>query len=254
VWPRISPWRLELFRWYARRFVGRHFHTVRVAGRGAVGADVPLVVYANHASWWDPMLLLLVQERVGPGRSHYAPVDARALDRYAMLKRMGFFGVEQHHARGAVQFLRTSQAILGRSGTALWLTPQGRFADVRERPVRFQRGLGALAARCQHTLFLPLAIEYTFWEERLPEALIWIGSPTLVECGNDADVRGWTHFFEEQLRALQERLAAAATQRQSSEFEIVLKGSGGVTGVYDAWRALLARLRGQSFQKEHGTL
>jgi 1-acyl-sn-glycerol-3-phosphate acyltransferase len=252
--PQVSPVWLGLFRWYARRFVSRHFHTVRLAGHTAVREDLPLVLYANHASWWDPMMLMLLQQRMAPGRTHYAPVDARAIERYAMFKRMGFFGVEQQHARGAVQFLRTSQAILNQPGTALWITPQGRFADVRERPLHFHRGLGALAARSRRTLFLPIALEYTFWEERLPEALVWMGQPTVVERGEEFDEGTWTRLFERELLGLQERLAVAVMRRRSEDFQVILKGARGVTRAYDTWRALVARLRGRPFQKEHGTL
>ena len=72
-------------------------------------------------------------------------------------------------------FLRTTRAILESRRNLVWLTPQGRFMDVRERPIRLQRGLGALAAQREEVEFLPLAIEYSFWTEPRPEILISFG-------------------------------------------------------------------------------
>lgn len=252
--PRVSPLLLRLFRAYARRFVAKHFHAVRMTGQVRVPDESGLVVFCNHASWWDPMMLFLGGNQIAPSRRHYAPVDARAIERYPMFKRMGLFGVEQGHRGGAARFLRISQTILNQPNTALWITPQGRFADVRERPVRFQRGLGVLAARCRRTLFVPVAMEYTFWEERLPEALIHVGQPIWVEEGGEFRARMWTRLLEQTLLEAQDRLAGLTIRRDAREFRTLLSGTVGVNRVYDLWRAMVARLQGRLFQKEHGNL
>jgi hypothetical protein len=199
------------------------------------------------------LILLLLKDVVAPGRSAYGPVDAAAIERYAMFKRMGFFGVDQNSTRGAVQFLRLSRAILGRPQTSLWLTPQGRFADVRERPV-FRRGLGMLAARCERALFVPAALEYPFWEERLPEALAWVGEPIVVDSRDAADEARWTSVLESRLAETQTKLADASIRRDAAAFRTVLAGRSGVGGVYDVWRGLKARIQGKPFRKEHGQL
>lgn len=252
--PPISPTLLRWFRWYGRRYVARHFHTVRLAGTFAGQDDLPLVLYSNHASWWDPMMAQVLADEVLPDRRHYAPVDREAIERYKFFKRLGFFGVEQHHLRGAREFLWTSRAILETPGSALWITPQGRFADVRERPPGFQRGVGVLASRCRVGVFIPVALEYTFWEERLPEALIWVGQPTLVEGTGRSDAKRLSRLLEQNLINAQDDLAQAAIRRDTSRFVTVLRGRAGVNGLYDGWRSLAARLRGQRFRREHGKL
>ena len=97
----------------------------------------PPVIYVNHASWWDPLVLLLLTHQLYPGRKFFAPMDAKALERYGFFRRIGCFGVELGSLRGAKQFLGASLAALGLPDGGLCVTPQGRFADVRERPVRF---------------------------------------------------------------------------------------------------------------------
>ena len=145
--PVVSQMTLRFFQRIVRMYFRRHFRSVMVQQAETLESLTgPLIVYANHSSWWDPMVSVLLAETLLPGRKHYAPMDAAALKRYPILAKIGIFPVEMATARGAAQFLRTSQAILA-SGGVVWITPQGRFADSRERPLGFKPGLGALAAR-----------------------------------------------------------------------------------------------------------
>ena len=255
--PRISPLLLRGFTWYCRGYIRSHFHSLRVC-RGGLPPDAvgwPLVLYTNHASWWDPLVGLALKTEFFSGRSLFAPMDAAMLARYRIFSKLGFFGVEQGSRRGAVEFLRTSEAILQSPQHLLAVTPQGRFADVRERPVRFQAGLGHLATRVERAAFLPMAVEFVFWEERLPEILVRFGEPVEVHREHAAAFTHdyWTRLFEQKLEANQDALSLEAQRRNASGFKTLLLGGAGQGGVYDLWRALKARLRGESFTKEHGT-
>ena len=255
--PPISPLLLRWFTWYCRGYIRRHFHSLRVslAGLPPNNTGLPLVIYTNHASWWDPLVGLVIKDTFFSERALFTPIDAAMLARYRMFAKLGFFGVEQGGRRGAVQFLRTAETILGSPHHLLAVTPQSRFADVRERPVRFQSGLGHLATRVQRAVFLPMATEFVFWEERLPEILVRFGEPVEVrrEHATAFTHDYWTDLFEQKLESNQDALSLEAQRRNSSEFKTLLLGGAGQGGIYDLWRALKARLRGESFTKDHGT-
>jgi 1-acyl-sn-glycerol-3-phosphate acyltransferase len=254
--PRISPLLLRWFTWYCRGYLRRHFHSLRVsrAGLPRDTRGLPLVIYTNHASWWDPLVGLVIKDSFFSDRTLFTPIDAAMLARYRMFAKLGFFGVEQHGCRGAVQFLRTSEAILQSPQHLLAVTPQSRFADVRERPVRFQAGLGHLAKRVERAVFLPMVSEFVFWEERLPEILVRFGEAVEIrrEQASAFTHDYWTDLFEQKLEATQDALSVEAQRRNASEFKTLLLGGAGQGGVYDFWRAFKARLRGQHFNKEHG--
>jgi 1-acyl-sn-glycerol-3-phosphate acyltransferase len=254
--PRISPLLLRWFTWYSRRYVCRHFHSLRVslAGLPPETRGFPLVIYTNHASWWDPLVGLVIKDTFFAERALFAPIDAAMLARYRMFAKLGFFGVDQHSRRGAVQFLRTSEGILQSPQHLLAVTPQGRFADVRERPLRFQPGLGHLATRVECAVFLPMATEFVFWEERLPEILVRFGEPVDVSREHAMAFTHdyWSDLLEHKLESNQDALSLEAQERDASAFKTLLLGGAGQGGVYDLWRALKARLRGASFTREHG--
>jgi hypothetical protein len=189
-----------------------------------------------------------------PDRHAFAPIDAKALDRYRFFKKLGFFGVEPGSRRGAVAFMQTATSISADSKSVLWLTPQARFRDIRERPPRFAAGLGHLAARQPHLAFVPLAIEYVFWEERLPEVLVRFGEPIKPSASALAGLSAtdWTSKLEAALAHAQDRLAEASLERDPARFRVLAKGRSGVGAVYDWWCALRARVSGQSHRWEHG--
>lgn len=247
--PAISRPLLAMFQYIVRRYFRRQFHGVRLAAAHDIGSIAgPLIIYANHGSWWDPMVAYLLADRLFPDRRHFAPMDADALARYPVLRRLGVFPVELRTPRGAVQFLRTGQAIL-RSGGVLWVTPQGQFTDTRQRPLVFKPGLAALAARLGECTVIPLAIEYTFWDERLPEALLLFGDPIRVS-SQAAD------SLEPQLIAALETTMDALKQRtltRSPEaFDRILSfNAGGAGGFYALGQRLKALARRERYQAEH---
>ena len=247
--PEVSPLLLSVFGRYTERHLARHFQALRlaksqrpdlVAARGK-----PLIVYFNHPSWWDPLVCAQLAAQLLPDRRHYAPIDPGVLGDNPLFARLGFFAIEPGTARGARRFLAVSQDVLRRSDTALWLAAEGRSADPRERPLRLRSGISHLAARVRSAVLLPLALEYPFWEERLPEALARFGEE--IPAGDaDLDPGDWTPVLESRLESALESLAAESLCRDPARFEALLS-SGGPGGVSTAWRRLKERFRRTPF-------
>jgi 1-acyl-sn-glycerol-3-phosphate acyltransferase len=248
---RLLSWFAHYLRWY----IGRHFGGIRLANssRFPVAAG-PLIVYANHASWWDPLAFIIISRYFLPTACHYAPMDAAALKYYGFLRKLGIFPVEIGTRRGAGQFLRAANEILSAPNSVLWLTPEGRFTDVRTRPAAFRAGLGALVARLGACSVVPLAFEYTFWDERLPEILISCGQPIEVTDANQHSAAEWSDRLAAQLAVAQDELEALAKLRDPARFETILSGRVGVTGVYEAWKRWVALFTGRAYQGSHGSI
>lgn len=252
----ISPVLLSAFLRYIQWSLKRHFHRVHLATGGEpsqFAPEHPLIVYLNHASWWDPLLMLWLGARLYPGRRQYGPMDAAQLERYSFFKRLGVFGVRQGGSMSARSFLRHSESLLSQKGAMLWLTPQGRFADIRERPVRFAPGLAHLATRLPHAVFIPLAFEYTFGQERHPEIFIRFGSP---QTGNElgADVLSARATLERSMETNQDALKDAVCFRTPDSFTTLLTGRGGASVPYDLWRKFKASISRTSVNLNHGNL
>ncbi len=246
-----SPRLLSLFALYLHWYVGRHFHALRLAHAARFPSVTgPLIVCVNHPSWWDPLTCILLSRALLPGANHYAPIDAAALEHYSFFRRLGLFPVEQGTARGAAQFLRGAKAVLASRFSVLWMTPQGAFTDVR-MPIIFRGGLGALVQRVPAVTIVPIVIEYTFWDERLPEIL--------VNCGDCIHLTNVTATVAQDrtthaLALAQQELAALAMARDPQRFETVAAGGSGVAGIYGIWKRLGARALGRKYRPEHSSI
>jgi hypothetical protein len=194
--------------------------------------------------------MMWLGRRCYPGRSQYGPIEASQLERYSFFKYLGVFGIEKGTVSGARRFLRVSEAILARDGAMIWLTPQGRFADVRERPSSFASGLAHLALRQPEAVFVPLALEYGFGAERLPEIRLRFGIP-MEGAAIGGDVAQTQARLERSLEETMDALARAVIEKHEDAFETLLSGKGGASLPYDLWRRLKALLRGERPRLNH---
>lgn len=252
--PRVWHWLFNTFRNYAVRYVRRHFHAVRLSAASAPlpPTDAPVLVVLNHPAWWDPMICFVLSREFGDGREHFGAIDAVAVRKYQFFTRLGFFGIDPDSVRGAAEFLRTGQAILTGSNRVLWVTAQGRFTDVRVRPLGLRSGVGHLAARLESGSVLPVALEYTFWTERTPEALVRIGPALDIASAPGRSGREWTTAIEDALTDTLDGLSREAMTRDPLLFKPLIIGQAGVGGMYDRWRRMLAWVRGERFDPAHG--
>ena len=228
-----------------RRQMRRQFRALRVLRPGLpkVPEGRPLVVFANHPSWWDPAFFIVLSAALFPGRPFFGPMEAAALERYRFMRRIGIFGIEPGTPAGAARMLRAGGRILSQPGNVLWLTAQGSFTDPRA-PVVLQRGLSRLLARAEDALALPVALEYPFWSEKRPEALAAFGAP--LRAGDATEAR-----LQDALQATARSLGTAAIARDPAAFDVLLGGRAGVGGIYGGWSRLKAALGGRRYTPEH---
>jgi 1-acyl-sn-glycerol-3-phosphate acyltransferase len=245
-------WLLRLFRKYSHRYLRKHFHGVRLSKSSHTFPPTsgPLLIVLNHPGWWDPMICLVLSSLI-PEHDQFAAIDAEAVKQYGFFKKLGFVGVDTKSLRGAAEFIRTGTTILSKPDRVFWVTAQGRFTDVRERPLALQAGVGHLAARIPHGTVIPIALEYTFWSEKTPEALVRIGEPLNVEDHRGLSGKEWTCLIEQTLTSTLEGLNSEAMSRDPSLFTELVSGKTGVGGIYDLWRRLKMWVRGRKFDPSH---
>lgn len=239
---------------YFARFLHRHMNALRLPlwGRPDLANHAgPLVVYSNHPAWWDAATIILLAGRLFPERESHAPFDAAMLARYPVFRRLGCFPVDLESPRGGAQFLSASRAILADPRRMLWITAQGRFVDVRARPLGLRPGVARLPEIAPDALVVPLALEYAFWDERGAEAFAAFGPPMpaaeLAALPRDARLAR----LEGALEATIDRLSADVIARDPSRFTELISGAKGVGGVYDLGRRARALFSGRRFDPAH---
>ncbi|MHC5004857.1 MAG: lysophospholipid acyltransferase family protein [Planctomycetota bacterium] len=240
-----SPRFIAFFGWYARRLVRRRFNALRIDRPGADALraldelEGPMIVLLNHASWWDPLTVLVISRSLLPGRTGCAPMDREQLQRFRFMRRLGVFGIDPDDP-ASLAVMRDHVLRHFRSGQrpTLALTPQGRFADVRE-PVELRPGAAAIAAAADSCEVVSLALEYVFWQDARPEVLVRVQ-----RCRPErTSTTGWQRAMQRAMRENAAALAVMAMERDAAAF-VTLEGkrSGRINPIYD----LLLKVRGRS--------
>lgn len=172
----------------------------------------PLIVAANHPSWWDPMIATLIADRWFPQREHISAIDAAMLERYAILKKLGFLPVDQQSLSSVRAFLQEATTRLRDNNAVLWITPQGHFADPRLRPMKFAPGIAYLAKHVPALTIQPIALEYTYWDTKKPHVLMSFCNPISASPSDAPDLA--ERALENQL----DHLATLAIARDPERF------------------------------------
>jgi 1-acyl-sn-glycerol-3-phosphate acyltransferase len=254
--PESKTWLVDGFCRFTHRMVSKRFTSFGVQLAQPIEAMSPpehsLVVFANHIGWWDPIVAMLLRKAYFPDRTFYAPIDAKALEAYGVFRKLGFYGLELETFQGAADFLRTSREILASPKASLWITPEGRFVDCRDHAQPLMPGLAHLAASTPSVPFVPLAIEYPFWEEAKPSILVRLGHPITFTAGQSKSECG--RILHASLRTAQEELARDVIARRSDAFRYLIAPRGMRNSWYDTARAWRAWFHGKPFDPRHAEI
>ncbi|MEM1108153.1 MAG: lysophospholipid acyltransferase family protein [Planctomycetota bacterium] len=260
--PAVSARWVRWALWYIPRLVRKNFSAARLLGdlpdvvKNTSGGQ-PLLIYLNHPSWWDPIAVGVLKDRFFRDRRSYGPIDGKGLEKYRLMEKLGFFGIDPDSRAGAAAFLRVGRAAMSTPGSVLWVTAEGHFTDPRKRPVRLRPGVAHLVRKAAGGVALPLAVEYPFGEEKQPEMRLAFGEPIVLggaeHEGKPRTAAEWNTLLEDRLTEAMDRLAAATIARDHDAFTLLCDGKRGVGGVYDVWRRLKAVFAGKKFDPSHGT-
>ena len=249
---RLSRFTLPFVDRYVVRYLRRRFHAVRLWGSEAsvqIPRDMPLLLVASHASWWDVLVGYFLARRI-VRLPCYAPMDEAQLRRYRILTRLGVYSIDRFSRAGIRTFLRYTADLL-EAGGAVWMTPQGEIGSGWRRPVRFQTGVGHLVRRLPALAVVPVAIVYEFLDEPRPEIFVKFGPPRIFLGGREdpAAITGW---LERDLERELDIVQAALVARDVRPFSILLEGATSSSAVYDRVRAVRAWLSGRPDPIRHG--
>ncbi len=249
VLPRIPPHKTpigELAVWLLIQWSVRGMFA-RVRLREAAGdpraASVPLLGVANHPSWWDGYLAMIVARQYGLPR--YLMMDAPQLARYRFFAWAGCFSVDRADPREVARSVAFAAHLLATERQSLvWLFPQAEITPADARPLVMHGGAAHVLRRASATGrdvgFLPVAWQYAFRGEQHPEAFIRLGAVEVLDATTARDTRSVTARIQSALTAQADALRDDIAADDLTAYRVVLHGKSGVN---DAFDRLLGRSR-----------
>jgi 1-acyl-sn-glycerol-3-phosphate acyltransferase len=140
-------------------------------------SDIPLVMVANHSSWWDPFAMREVQRLLRPGAPVRTLMLERELARRPYFRYLGVIGIDPESAGSIRRALRRLQdGVSARPDTVVFFFPQGRIWPSFRRPLGFARGIEFFAKHVGQVAFLPIGLHVEPLAGISPVAFANVGS------------------------------------------------------------------------------
>jgi 1-acyl-sn-glycerol-3-phosphate acyltransferase len=212
-----SPGRWRAFEWGFRPWLRTRIGGIHLAGVPSDPAPArPLLLVANHTSWYDGFLLREIHRRIRPGGPLRTLMLERELRKAPVLRWIGGIGFDPERPltlRGALGRVGEAEGTNGgtpdsgariRPAPTLSFFPQGTITPSTRRPLGFRRGVELVMRRLAPATVLPVAIRLEMGRKVRPEAWLLAGDPLPV----DADGQGpGAAELEARVTALLERVA-----------------------------------------------
>lgn len=181
-------------RWFRSHAAGRirsTFAAVHVYGLQSLrdaAHDRPVLIIANHSSWWDSLVALWLTETKLPDSEAYGMMDASNLARFRFFRWIGCFGVDLSSRRDGARAARYALELLKIRTTALWVFPQG-AEQAPHLPLRFLPGAAGIARRADAVRVIPVAFAYEFERDEQPHVYVSVGAAMSLEDGANREAQ-----------------------------------------------------------------
>jgi len=212
-----------LFAVYNRNLFRRRFAALRVQGIENLQnrkLDLPLVLYANHSSWWDGLVAFEI------GRAarldHFLMMEEKQLKQLFLFRRLGAFSVVRGNSHAGLRSINYAVEILKeKPNRALWIFPQGEILPGDARPLHFYQGLARIIEKTGECVAVPIAMRYEFLGEFKPTAFAKIGRSEIF--ANVKDAKQLTERLSFRLTETLDELKTDIIAEKTSEFIDLLK-------------------------------
>lgn len=141
----IYPLFCHLTRW----LIKKHFHSTQLVG-SFHDRGLPLLVLANHTSWWDGFWILHHNLKRWHRRFFFMMLEEQ-LQKHWYFRFTGGFSVKRN-SRSTFDSIQYAAEILNDSRNLLLLFPQGQLHSIYDRDFEFQSGTSQIIHRCKNEI------------------------------------------------------------------------------------------------------
>ncbi len=197
---------------------------------------VSLLGVANHSSWWDGYLALLLARYYGMPR--YLMMETAQLKRYGFFAWAGCFGVDRADPRDVARSIAYAAHLLGgKQRPLVWIFPQAEIVSADARPITVHAGAAHVMRRAtaqgQMIGILPVAWQLVFRGEQHPEVFIRVGNVWYEREATTRDTDAMSARIRTALTQEMDALRADLAANQLAAYRTVMQGKSGVNDLFD---------------------
>ncbi|MCC8034737.1 MAG: lysophospholipid acyltransferase family protein [Rikenellaceae bacterium] len=125
-------------------YMDRFFHRIDMVGTKVKG-EYPVLMLANHFSWWDGFIQYRLNKELF-GRRLYVMMLEEQLCRHKIMNRCGCFSVRKN-SRSSVDTMRYAAAVMEHTENMVLIFPQGCIGSIYLPGIEFESGADYLIKR-----------------------------------------------------------------------------------------------------------
>lgn len=218
-------WFDRVFSVYNRNLIKRRFHSLRVENLNNLkqkDKSVPLVIYLNHSSWWDGLILYQLGKITS--LDQFVMMEEKQLKNLQLFRKLGAFSVVRESPRDAVKSINYAVELLKeKTDRVLWIFPQGEIKPNDLRPLDFFHGISRIIQKLENCRILPVAFRYEFLNEFKPEIFVKVGEVQEFQALKDFDSKETTKNLEIKLTKLLDDLRNDIAAQNTESYENIVK-------------------------------
>ena len=216
-----SRWFEYVFSIYNRNLMQRRFHSFHISGLHHLEnreTNVPLLLYANHSSWWDGLIIFEIVRRFSIG--FFVMMEEKQLRKLSLFRRLGAFSVVRENPREAVKSINyAAKVLLENDNQTILIFPQGEILPNDLRPLHFYNGFARIIEKVGDCSAFPVALCYEFQGNFKPEIYVKIAAPDFFKGGVNFDSRAATKVLENRLTGTLDDLKQDFTSNKMIGYE-----------------------------------
>jgi 1-acyl-sn-glycerol-3-phosphate acyltransferase len=216
-----SLWFEKVFAIYNRNLLRRRFHSLSISGLHYLEireAKMPLIIYANHSSWWDGLVISEILRKFD--FDNYVMMEEKHLRKLRLFRKLGAFSVVRENPRDALRSIEYAASLLTeKANRMLLIFPQGKIFPNDVRPLFFYTGLARIVEKIIRCSVVPIAIRYEVAGHFKPEIFVKIGEPESFDVDKKRSAKNLNENFEIRLTNTLEHLRQDIICNHTAEYE-----------------------------------
>ncbi len=146
------------FKHYSRLMIKWHFREVLFEGDLSAPSG-PILVVANHFSWWDGFFIYQLNNKFWHKRFHVMMLEKQLKNR-RFLNKVGAFSISAT-GDSTLRSMRYATSLLQNNKNLLTIFPQGHFTSQGAIPVKFEGGAQFLIRHsASHVKMVVILVDY----------------------------------------------------------------------------------------------
>lgn len=214
-------WLEKIFAVYNRNLFRRRFNSLQMSGLHFLEnkpENAPLVIYANHSSWWDGLTAFQISRRAA--LDSFIMMEEKQLKILRFFRKLGAFSVVRENKREALKSINYAiQTLQKNPKRTLWVFPQGEISPNDVRPLRFYNGLAKIIKNFEKCSIICLAMRYEFLGEYKPDIFVKIKKIDLSAMELKLKPQEISGILSDHLTGCLNELKAEIVSQNFSDFE-----------------------------------